>query len=373
MKNKIYKYDFLIVGAGLIGVIAALALVQKKFKVLIIDKNNNIFKDNRTLAVNANSIDFLKRLGIWNELKSKPQPIDKIVIKDNINKFPLNFENEYESMGNVIFNKELHDLAVQKLKKLKILKIDVNFKIDEAYPNKNLLITKKNYLFKKIIISIGKSIISNLNHKSIIFDQLHYSYVGFFKHGIAHKNIAYEFFTHEGPLAILPVPAPNKKKSTFIYSSKEKINISKLQNLINEKILKSHGKLIFENEISKFPITPHLIKNNKNFIYIGDSLKSIHPVAGQGWNLGVKDIQTLCRLLDQYSLDSKNLNSYYYSRRSIENTIYLSFTSILNFLYESNNSFNIKIIKLGFNGLKKTKLVRDLFIKQAMGRINLID
>ncbi len=65
MKNKIHKYDFLIVGAGLIGTIAALSLVKKKFKVLLIDKENKIYKDNRTLAVNANSIDFLKQLGIW--------------------------------------------------------------------------------------------------------------------------------------------------------------------------------------------------------------------------------------------------------------------------------------------------------------------
>ena len=72
MKNKINNYDFLIVGAGLIGAIAALALFQKKFKVLVIDKDNKVYKDNRTLAVNANSIDFLKKLGIWNLLKSPP-------------------------------------------------------------------------------------------------------------------------------------------------------------------------------------------------------------------------------------------------------------------------------------------------------------
>ena len=115
MKNKIHKYDFLIVGAGLIGSIAALALVQKKFKVLLIDKRNNTSKDNRTLAVNANSIDFLKKLEIWNDLQSTPQPIEQIVIKDDINSQPIFFENEHEVMGNVILNKELHELARLKL------------------------------------------------------------------------------------------------------------------------------------------------------------------------------------------------------------------------------------------------------------------
>ena len=84
MKNKIYKYDFLVIGAGLIGAITALALVKKKFKVLVIDKKNSINKDNRTLAVNANSVDFLKKLDVWKELKTKPQPINKIVIQDQV-------------------------------------------------------------------------------------------------------------------------------------------------------------------------------------------------------------------------------------------------------------------------------------------------
>ena len=150
-------------------------------------------------------------------------------------------------------------------------------------------------------------------------------------------------------------------------------NKFKLQKLINEKILKSHGKLIFDKSISKFPITPHLTESNDKFIYIGDRLKSIHPVAGQGWNLGIKDIQTLCKLLDQYSIDSKSFNSIYYSRRSIESLIYLGFTSILNSLYESKNSSITKIIKAGFIALENSKFVRDIFIKQAMGRINLID
>ena len=98
MKNKIFKYDFLIIGSGLIGAITAYALCKKNFNVLIIDKNDNNFKDNRTLAVNANSKELLEQLGIWNELKFKPQPINKIVIKDYINSSPLLFINKDSPM-----------------------------------------------------------------------------------------------------------------------------------------------------------------------------------------------------------------------------------------------------------------------------------
>ena len=59
-----------------------------------------------------------------------------------------------------------------------------------------------------------------------------------------HKDIAYEFFTHEGPLAILPSPNYNKKHQLLFILQKKKTNKSKIQKLIFEKISESHGKLI---------------------------------------------------------------------------------------------------------------------------------
>ncbi len=373
MKNKISKYDFLIVGGGLIGALTALALFKKNYKVLVLDKNNDVLKDKRTLAVNANSKEFLEELGIWNSIKSNPQIINKIIINDYINSSPLVFINKNEPMGNVILNRELHEIVRKKLKNLKILKTNINIKFDNIIPNKPFKIKNNNYLFKKIIISIGKNINSESAQKSIIFDKGHYSYVGFFKHENNHKNIAYEFFKKDGPLAILPTPYFNKKKSTFIFSTNKKISKLEIFSIIKKDFKNSHGRITFDGSISKFPITPHLKKYNKNHIYVGDSLRSIHPVAGQGWNLGIKDIQTLCKLTDQYKLDSKIFDSIYYSRRILESTLYLGFTSFINFVYENQHLVNKIAIKTGYKSLSSLSFVRELFVKQAMGRINLID
>ena len=372
MKNKIHKYDFLIIGAGLIGSIAAYSLYKNKFKVLAIDKKKIIPDDERTLAVNANSKDFLKNLGIWDDLKSKPQPIKKIIIEDYINSSPLILENKSEAMGNVILNYEILKLVRAKLENAKILRTNIDINLYDLLPNKKIVINKKNYLFKKIVISIGRNDDINLKHKSIKLDQGHNSFVGFFTHDINHYNCAYEIFNSDGPLAVLPAPSNNNKKSTFIYSTKEQTSHSNIKSLIKKKFTQSHGKLYFEKSIHKFPIKPHLRKNNKDFIYIGDSLKSIHPVAGQGWNLGIKDIQKLISLSKTYSLDDPSFNSIYYANRIFESTIYLSFTSFLNYLYENRSPTNGKIIKGVYAGLINFKFLRDLFIKQAMGRTNLI-
>ena len=371
MKNKIFKYDFLIVGGGLIGALTALSLHKKKLKVLVIDNKIDISVDRRTLAVNANSKEFLSQLGIWNYLKTKPQLIKKIIIKDNINKEPLIFKNEKETMGNVIYNSELHKIIHQRLKNLRILKININGDLNNLKPNKTIYIENKKYSFKKIIISVGKKIISDVTQKSIIFDRGDHSHVGFFKHKNDHKSIAYEIFNKEGPLAILPCPSSSNRKSTFIYSSNFHTSVKKIQSLIYKNCLSSHGQITFEKKIYKFPITPHLTKYNKNCIYIGDSLKSIHPVAGQGWNLGVKDIQFLTKLVDQYPLESEIFNSIYYSRRIVEGCAYFGFTSLINFLYENQSNLNTNFIRIGYRGLKNFSIIRNLFIKQAMGRLNL--
>ena len=100
-------------------------------------------------------------------------------------------------------------------------------------------------------------------------------------------------------------------------------------------------------------------------------MRSIHPVAGQGWNLGIKDIQTLSEILDKYSLDDPILEQIYFSRRNIESALYLNFTSFLNFLYEDENGIKKNIVKLGFK-IFNIALLKNVFIKQAMGKNKLI-
>ena len=169
MKNKIFKYDFLIVGAGLIGSLAAMALHQKKFQVLVIEKNKSLPQDERTLAVNANSRDFLKNLGIWKNIKSNFEPIDKIVIKDYVNKEDLIFYNAKESMGSVIFNNSLLKISREYLIKNKLLLTNIDFDSFNFKPNKMFSINSKNFICNKMIFSLGKNYVNHENLKKKYF------------------------------------------------------------------------------------------------------------------------------------------------------------------------------------------------------------
>ena len=126
MKKKIFNYDFLIVGGGLIGSLTAFTLHKKNFKVLVIDKNKNLVTDQRTLAVNANSRKFLNDLNLWDQLK-KSEDIEKIIISDYVNRDKIMFENKDESMGSVIFNSDLQKILSSYLKRNKLLINNINF------------------------------------------------------------------------------------------------------------------------------------------------------------------------------------------------------------------------------------------------------
>lgn len=371
MKKKINKYDFLIIGGGLIGSIAALALQQKNFKVLVLEKIKKI-SDNRTLAVNSNSKNFLASLGLWKHFIKKPENIDKIIIKDYVNNDPLVFE-DLKPMGYVAFNQEILKKARSRLLKTHSIIYKTDFDQNDILREKKFFYKNNLFQFKNIILSMGKNFDLPYAISKKNFNSEHKSYVGFFNHSKKHQNIAYEIFTKEGPLAVLPAPKLDKKQSTFIFSTKNNLPKHKLKNLLSLYFNNSHGFIHLLPRITSFDLAPHLSKTtNNNFILIGDTMRSIHPVAGQGWNLGIKDIQTLCALLDTLQVDNPILNSLYHSRRIIESSAYLTFTSLINALYDNENLFSRSLIKFGYQSLLNIGALRASFIRQAMGESSLI-
>ena len=129
----------------------------------------------------------------------------------------------------------------------------------------------------------------------------------------------------------------------------------------------SHGVIKFNKEVNHFSISPHISKDlSSRYFLIGDTLRSIHPVAGQGWNL-VKDIQTLSSLLDNQNLGEENLVKKYSQMRLLESTGYLSFTTLINFLYENKNPLSNLIIMGAFYSLKTSTFKEIVSLSKQWG------
>ena len=121
---------------------------------------------------------------------------------------------------------------------------------------------------------------------------------------ILHMN-----FLKTGPLAILPMQTENKKhQSALIWSNKKDavdfLSSSNLKDkyileILSEKTYKQLGNVTNINSMQSFPLSAHV--NEKFYedkvVYVGDAAHSIHPIAGQGWNLGLRDVKSIANLL----------------------------------------------------------------------------
>ena len=215
----------------------------------------------------------------------------------------------------------------------------------------------------------------NYNEKALVINFLHEK---------SHNNIAYEFFLKTGPFAVLPMQKLiNKHQSALIWSNKPEvvdvINSAKLDSkfikeILNEKLYTYLGSVIKINSIQSFPLSAHINErfyDNKT-IYLGDAAHSIHPIAGQGWNLGIRDVKSLIELLSNYKKTKHEIGSKSFCKK-YHNVCYydayrlFEITDKLDWVFKKNK-INYKIIKnIGFKIINNNRILKEKIVEFAMG------
>ena len=318
------KQRICIVGDGLSGLMTAVVLAKVKgIEVNLIAKKvkNNV--DKRTTAISDTNYKFVNQ-NITSLGKKLFWSSKKIELFYETAKEKINFLNLNEANSNLMYvfeNDKVKSLLLKEIpkNKIKLIRKDVK-NLDEL----------KNY--DLIILCIGgKSKIYNTITKirSIKKDYKEIAITGYVKHNFKTLNTS-QFFLKEGPLAILPF---SKNYFSFVWSVKKyffEINSKKITTLVKTKILeilKSKQDISISN-IQSYPISLSLRRqyHQKNILILGEGLHRIHPVAGQGFNLVLRDIKKLKEIIKYYvGLGISIKNSYalhdFYNSRKPENTI----------------------------------------------------
>jgi 2-octaprenyl-6-methoxyphenol hydroxylase len=386
--------DVVIVGAGLIGLVTAHCLLSLKYRVIIIDKK--IFnkqdigqKDVRTVAVSQGSKLFLESLSLWKSLEKFSEPIKKIRVFNRKSSNRILFENSNlnKDLGYVIENSKFSKILINSLKKKKNIKILYGVELNKIETNTStprVFLKNQTIKSKLIIAADGKNstlrkMIGNKIFKKKYSDSA--LVINFF-HQNNLKNIAYEIFYDSGPLAILPMRAKNGFfQSSIIWSNKDLfvkniINCDKnfVKNIIVEKIGHIIGDIIKINSVQKFPLSAHINDSffNQRLIYIGDSAHSIHPIAGQGWNLGVKDVKNLQHTCIESKLKQIEIGSSVFCKKyhslSYNNAFQLyQITDKLNYHFKRKNNLYKFITNTGFELIENNKPLKNKITKYAMG------
>ncbi len=388
------KHNVIIIGSGLVGMILALSLAKKKISVTIIEKNKKSkllnINDLRTSAISQGSSRILSDLKVWDKLKSKAQEINSILVKDG-KKSKINFDSKSTSegpLGFIIENKILKEFIFKEIMKSKFIKFFHDVKINEI-DNKNEQIIKlktdKGVLESSLLVGADGRYskireLSNLkysykdyNQKALVFNIFHQN---------SHNSSAVEFFFPSGPLALLPMKNKNKKMSSVVWTieNSEQIKLKKKEKFVEEfekKYNHHFGKI-------KFISTP--IEYNLNVFYcykyftnrivlVGDACQAIHPIAGQGLNLGIRDALTLADTLEQgknlgLDLGDNFLLKKYSRKRMIDKNLLVQSTHNLNKLFSNNLLFLSILRKLGMRIFNKSSFLKKQSMLFAMGLSN---
>jgi len=328
-----------ILGDGLTSVTLAKMLVNQGIKVDIYsDKKPKKYNKIQTLGISKSNIEFFNKniLNInkflWN--------IENIeIFSENLkNEKILSFQKKDSNLFSIARNHNLYKHLLFSLKKNRLIKFKKKIKSSDLLNNKYDLIfncdhlnsVSKKFFFRKI----------DKNYKS-------FAHITTFKHKkISNNNIASQVFTKNGPLAFLPV---SSTETSVVYSAKGKKNIN-LKNCINKYNMK-YQNLRF-NEIYCFELKSSNLRSYyyKNIIAFGDLLHRLHPLAGQGFNMTIRDIKELQRLIDfkkKHGLGLDNSVCIDFEKNT-RNKNFL-FSSGIDFIYEFFNLEN----KLKDNNLSK--------------------
>jgi len=383
--------DVLVVGSGLVGLVAAHCLSSLKYKVTLVDKKNfintkNSYKDTRTVAISEGSKIFLESLSLWGLLESYAEPIKTINVYDRSvsNKIKFNNQTKNKKLGYVIENEKFSKILISHLKKFKNTKVQYNFNvIDVELKDKGSRVFSNNAIINsKIIIAAdgkkshikkmvgNKTFKKNYNESALVLN---------FSHQKNLNNTAYEIFYKTGPLAILPMkPLKGFFQSTVIWSNQNKF-LKKLtsfdnifiKNFMEEKIGNIVGNITKINSSQIFPLSAHINDSfiNKHLIYIGDAAHSIHPIAGQGWNLGVNDVKNLYEISKNREIDmGSDLFCQMYNQQSYHKAFQLfQITDKLNSHFLNSGNIYRALSNIGFGFIEKNQPLKNKITKYAMG------
>ena len=349
-----------IIGNGLTSLSLAKTLTNQRIKVDLISNNlTNFYDKSQTLGISKNNIDFFNANIInidhllWN--------INKIEIySENFNNEKiLNFENEKKKLFSIIKNYELFDYLLSDLKKTKFFKFKKNFNENKFYSNYDLIINSdsKHKITKKFFFN-------KLNK-----DYYSYGHITIIKHNkLISNDTAVQIFTKNGPIAFLPI---SQTETSIVYSVRKKKNVDKndLINFINNNLKKYKIKKIENLKTFELKSNDLRIYHYKNILAFGDLLHKIHPLAGQGFNMTIRDIKVLVELINSridlgIQLDSSICSNF---EKRTKSSNYL-FSKSIDFIYEFFNfesKTNTALMSKSVQLLGKNKSINRFLTKMA--------
>jgi 2-octaprenylphenol hydroxylase len=402
MTNPRQEYQVVIVGGGMVGSALAASLANSDISVALIEPNqaqqppNDISDcagfDTRVSAITAQSEALLTRLEVWSLIpESRRSPYQGMTVWDADGTGEVNFnanELHVSCLGTIVENREIVwalQQVVEQASNIDILRDSVTHIDNQDEEGTTPVFLASGQTLKTQLLVGADGALSRIKQwgefASCEWDYHHQALVATIELEQSHQATAWQRFRPEGPLALLPLAAGNDKTCSIVWSTHEE-ECQQLLNLTDEEFCQQLG-LAFEHRLGQvvsvgsraaFPLRQRHAKNYvvPGIALIGDAAHTIHPLAGQGVNLGFKDVVALSEELlraQKLGLSLGELASLqrYQRRRQGDNLVMMAAMEGFKRLFSAEQQMIRLLRNQGMRLFNRAAAVKQHVVMQAMG------
>ena len=388
------RADAIILGGGLVGLALASALDSSGLSTIVVDpadpdQRRSAAFDGRTSAVSSSSMRMLEAIGVADHLAEPGCPIWRIAVADGLKPGGLHFDpDDQEPLGFMNENRHLRAALRDRAeagKNVWLLWKSRIAKVDRGEAGVVLALEDGRKLHAPLLVAAdGRNSpareAAGINIARWKYD--HQAIVSVLRHERPHENVAYEIFYPTGPFALLPMNDDSAGHRSAIVWSVPNEDAAGWLSLSDDDFAAEAeaamggflGKVEMLAPRSSFPLGFHHAAKitAERFALVGDAAHAIHPIAGQGLNLGFRDVATLAQVLVEgarlgLDLGDPQLLDRYQRWRSLDALSVAFATDTLTRLYGVPGKTASAIRRFGMGVVGRISPLRDRLMSEARG------
>lgn len=399
------KFDIAIIGGGMVGASLALLLAEQKpnWQIALLeaqpfaDADQIQFQpsfDARSTAIAQGSVEILRELGVWESLAKHATAISQVHVSDaghfmggliDANTYDL------DAVGYVIPNAWIGRVLLAQLRTKTNIHLSAPVRVEKLISQQvgaQLIVKAGDDVFelntKLAVVADGgdSPLRKSLGIDSNTKDYGQTAVIANIAYSEAHKGVAYERFTAQGPLALLPLGESATAKESALVLTLPRDQSADIVALSDDEFLQ-HLQTRFGHRLGKFTrvsqrhayelkLVTASEQIRSHIVLVGNAAHFLHPVAGQGFNLSLRDCVCLVNALIQGEASGKQMGELsvlqnYLDRQALDQTLTIEFSDKLVRMFSSSSLPLIALRHLGFVGLDLLPTVKSQFAAQTMG------
>lgn len=396
LSDSIERRDLVILGGGLVGMTLALAAARAGITSHVVDRADPAEltaegADGRASAISTASWNLFTNIGIAGQLEALGCPIEAIAVTDGMKPGRIDFRPKPEegSLGRMFANRDLRLALFEAARNEPAIAWHVRaepVRRDRGRHGVEVELADGRILTGSLLVAAEGRMSPTRDEAGFSmakWDYSHRAIVTGLYHEKPHEGVAWEIFYPDGPFALLPLldAAGGRHRSALVWTVAEKdaAGVTKLPDavFINEVAERMHdvfGKIDLAAPRMSYPLRFHhsgkLIDDR--LAVIGDAAHGMHPIAGQGLNLGLRDVGALVEVLKEgmrlgLEPGDAQMLARYEKWRSLDTFMVMSVTDSLTRLFGVPGRVPSAVRRLGMGAIQRLPLLKGFFMDEARG------